>query len=1470
VTIPVALTDRVDFLNARIQQLETELRNGESRLAAAPRWYRPAVLNPRLPPGDRAVFTELERVRISVNDLRADLRKLRDLVQGAAMDPARWKRCTLRALEWINTAATWRDLARDFTIDPAVDTRPRPPRVSTGPRPIVDDPRRLQETFQAILDFRNAQPGRKLRRLEDLIDRRIVKEDLFHSLVYTGCTLLPPIVVPAPTPVVPVLLPVRLETRFDPPVAAGQSWHLRLRIVPDEAIIDRFDPLASDDELNLVERLWQETAGQLDGQPGQRLWEAFLTRLGGARAAWLIREFPMVIGTNGQPTITRPIRRRTEPLFPTTRGIPARIEIWLGRGGAAPQRVTTLVVDRLAAARLDLPDLSAGERRWWTSYAEAERIGLATNLDLGARADDIDVLLVVGLSGESSADWYTHHCDYGHVGLLAPGVPTNSVEGEAAAPVDGDAAHWLRVGRRQGANDPGARAVAVTLTGDGANARPLLGGATDVNFIDRILVQGLWYPLWGYPFKDLFGLGAATHLAGTWAVEALRPEGPLPTLRIGAQPYGLLPVTALDRWQAGANDPPFENAALNCLRSARDAWAAVAQNAGTVVGADTDKLLDLLGRVPTSTAYASRWFIPLEVLYLLWLMADENPSWAALAAAYDGWIAGTRNVCGNIAPQLPMVAGGWPVDLPIPLVQPDNLTEQEFRDLVKRLAQPNFNVVAIFKEGGWRLLTRGGVVPNSLLIRLLVFAHWVAAAEVWRERQNNPAPAAPDIFWNPATGDRLLRDATGAVFNAGGPALALREHLQAACAALAAMPIDEIERAMCAVLDTASHRLDPWLTGYAIRRLDDEGAGWTRQLGIYGWVDAPRPGQPGPTAGGLLHAPSQAQAYTAMVLRDRAISHPEAPKWTMNVDSASARTSDRLGAGVRAGGHITEVLGAEVERVVGVPAQIDALRANFPIRVEHGGRRVCDGVAVLAANLAPFNLPVATLNRLAELRRALDTYGDLLVAEAVHRVVSGRGETAGAAMDAAAGLAQPPTLEVLHTSRSGRTVATTAVFCLPDVAAPAITLDTSPTLVADPAFATFVQSVTGAANAATWTWLVDPPAGAPITIALADIGLSPWDAAVLPKQTIERLVIAHAPMGATIRLTSTGLLTHRRARGLIGMGGGEPGEPKHLVSGSKPSGQAVADDLRTRLAALELHATQMRNAIQTAVNDTPAAQALALLRATRWGVTAIEQAEQTVAQQLTGAAAALTDRLGTLPAVGDRAALSSPDVARLIAELAVGDGRWPILGRVDLAPLGLSLTRDARPAGAFVNPFDQVWLAIVAPVRDVLSRMEAAQFDEIAASGSPLLDVWTNRPGDPWQQAGTRDPDTGRLPASRLLVGYGPAAALDGIAPGTGVRAIGLLDSWSEVVPEVDHTTTAGFGFNAPASRAPQALLIGVPPSPDGVLADGDLAAIVFEARRLARVRVAQSSELGQVSAAAPAMVWPAALPAGVDLRRSP
>ena len=82
---------------------------------------------------------------------------------------------------------------------------------------------------------------------------------------------------------------------------------------------------------------------------------------------------------------------------------------------------------------------------------------------------------------------------------------------------------------------------------------------------------------------------------------------------------------------------------------------------------------------------------------------------------------------------------------------------------------------------------------------------------------------------------------------------------------------------------------------------------------------------------------------------------------------------------------------------------------------------------VLAATQLPVTLDAAEQAAMDELRAALDAYGDLLVADAVHLLVEGRADTAGQVMDAAAGLSQPPELSLLRTARDGRGISSSVV-----------------------------------------------------------------------------------------------------------------------------------------------------------------------------------------------------------------------------------------------------------------------------------------------------------------------------------------------------------------------------------------------------------------------------------------------------------
>src|SRR5205814_10105339 len=91
---------------------------------------------------------------------------------------------------------------------------------------------------------------------------------------------------------------------------------------------------------------------------------------------------------------------------------------------------------------------------------------------------------------------------------------------------------------------------------------------------------------------------------------------------------------------------------------------------------------------------------------------------------------------------------------------------------------------------------------------------------------------------------------------------------------------------------------------------------------------------------------------------------------------------------------------------------------------------------------------------------------------------------------------------------------------------------------------------------------------------------------------------------------------------------------------------------------------------------------------------------------------------------------------------------------------------------------------------------------------------------DPWR------------PAGPIVAAYGP-----GLDDDHTNMAIAALDGWTDSVPSRRHATTAAFGFNAPKSRAPQAVLAAVPPDPEQRLDNAGLLEVVLETRELAHAR---------------------------------
>jgi hypothetical protein len=1331
-----------------------------------------------------------------------------------------------------------------------------------------------------------------------------------------------------------ILLPVRIETAFDPHPA---GCRLRVLVVPDTPWIDRHDDTVRESELDALDRAWKESAGDFQSDAGLRTFARFASAYGGARAAWLARRFPAVAGADGfrADRTDAKIRQPDDPPRGSViRGLPDEIEIWAVRANpppGVPDRVRVITLQLTGKAlRIELGGGARapepGEEIFTPSWDAAVDAGLAADIELanvGLDPGDITVLYAIGLGEADPRPLFQAHRDFGALSVLATGMPTNTVAGEPAADLARDSASWLRTVR---APDPSGdeALLSVTLTGKPAAIAPLYAperiAASEplppepravLRQDDRAqrLINVLWPALWGANLKDIWGIDAAdpdvVFRLGAWASACVQPEGPLPPIRIGDQPYGILPTTSLARWDSAGDAHDIEPRLVANLRIARRRWAARAEAAGTIAGADADKVLSLLERLPVTDRVMCTIHMPLELAQIF--MAPNAPPDKIL----DWWrheAADALDLRGG-DPARAFVQYFEQTELALPLVEPPRPDadapwagvpgRSQFASAL-RWFQRTFD--AHLNLGIFDVEQRSSQ-PQSLLYRLIVHSAIVAASEVVRAGKGLTGPVGA------GEGRLSKRFAPGVHPDALGAGIADRmfRRLWESLDALADEDPRVLERSFLATLDAASHRIDPWITGVAWRRLRSAAyQGERRALCAYGWVDRPFRGSRGPTRAGLLLAPSAAQATAAVIMRDKAVYDP-APaagalpgthRWDITFDSARVRLATRLAAEVRIGAHIGEVLGREVERIFAAKTAIDTLRDRYRLHDSHQGRRVCDGEKVLAKTPAQLAAETGLVvrpdqaARLSQLRDAIDAYGDLLVADAVFDVVSGRADTAGAAMEAAAGLDLPPEIDVIRTPRSGHAASTVVLAVLPDLDGPAPP-GASPVRLAEPAFARYVTSSFPAA--AQWRWTREDPVTAADgstsmvsrSVALSELGLDPLDLVVLDPEQVSGIVIEHtrgvAPgLHPRVRPNGSGPELHARLRRLASIFSGEPALPTRLAAEGqtipRTGDQNVIDDLWARYLVLHEEALDLRQALDAiaiaVANPTDGGTELA--RARRWGVVPVVPPETSgpVDQRrdlLRVAVETLDERLKKAPQASPEpaAGLTAERIASAMGELVAPGGRVPVLSRIRRSQIARrrapvpaatmiaepfdAMSLDGNP-GAGRNRIDRSWLEIVAAVRAPESRIEAYQFEAMVGRW-PVLRAWSNWPGNPWRQGIPHERPIDVPPLPPLFVAYGPAQTLDG-AGDPSVAAV-ILDAWVETIPSQEHTVTAAFGFNAPAARAPQSILVAVTPV-DGVPLDvSTLLDVVIETRELAHARMATARDLTSLAAALPMTLVP-------------
>ncbi|MFI9503315.1 LysM peptidoglycan-binding domain-containing protein [Nocardia sp. NPDC052566] len=981
-------------------------------------------------------------------------------------------------------------------------------------------------------------------------------------------------------------------------------------------------------------------------------------------------------------------------------------------------------------------------------------------------------------------------------------------------------------------------------------------------------------------------------------IDFVRGRGPLPTVRAGRQPYGVLPVSTLDEW---VPDGPDDAAAhlLPWLLRLRHHWRG-ALISGWIPrvtdGAPADRIAaEILSRIPVSNDMVIRrvlsagggrekfdkvslrapgpavaiggilsglrWATPTEDVSNLAWVSDTAPADYALVAErlvpnrakYRDLFAHSRDrfrdavavLTGTMTNE--QFTARWPID--INGVSPD---------------RPH----TIFGDVGFTDEVTGSAVD---------FLPWLV--DVGQELAGGEQPDTLDLALAiPATVDRLLSQLIMApqtpkselddILNFGRRGLPAAGRVLAGLEALTTVAADDFLPLFFETLDLTAHRLDAWITSLATQRLARTRAAGISgiRLGGYGWVENLRPGTVRESEG-YIHAPSMHHAATAAVLRSGFLAHEGDSTLAVDLTSRRARTARWLLGGVRRGQNLGALLGYRFERALH-DAKLDVLKESFrkvfptPVVPEpaDGATRpdlwersseaiaaanVVDGMALARghdagavfallqergypfgdATLPPFaDLPAVVAPMLDDLVDALDAVGDLLLAESVHQLVGGNPMRAGLAADTLGrGEDVPDRFDVLRTPHRGRAITHRLASVLPPNPPRPAGWGVDAFSRLEPRVEAWVADLLGPAGGWRLTGTLkkdqrsEPFSATVDSLGLGALGLV-FDVVVGGQRRITAtLARQHGMPEATAEFD--GDFAELRAvaeRINRSLSGASALLPRHLLGDQVRAPALDLDEVRGRVAAFltEVDTPEQRAALGI---DGAVPKQLRKLAA-----------DASTPGWLGAVTRLLDDFLGTaVPLTAEFPGVPLPPPAATGANVADWVRRF-----------------------AAIRPGTRTWHETL-----LISGVRAGRPAALSASQTPADGHWI----------GAAFPALQRPPTRQHLVRHTPFALPAG-QPLAGL----VFDEWVEVLPGSDaladtktgpdavpvesELTGLSFHFDRPDAKAPQAILLAVPPNPErGWTADG-LAMVVRDTLELAKLRAVDLADLPLVDDVVPAV----------------
>lgn len=804
----------------------------------------------------------------------------------------------------------------------------------------------------------------------------------------------------APADVPLVLFPVRLETKFS---RVGRQRVVKVRIGPDEIHMDALARGLTPDELSAAQAYW--TAAWSDPVPGEA-WESLVDAVGSHRAEWVAHVTTPTNLAERAPS-TAPDIPKVEARTPrnvVARSLPDRFVVIADQGGRISRIAGRPIPPDLAMSPVPLEgdqpvrvngvlSVPPGSE-WLIDFTEAERVGMAVTLPLVGGDAPIDRLVAIGtratLSPAAAADeledLLTGHRFGDGFALLAQGTPTNNADGERSPYRTRRVPVAPPLTPTEAAPDSDASALARQLGIDAAVVTALVGSGSGEQTVAQHVNTALWNPGFGRFLQRLDAQGvpgvvdAQRESARRLFRDHVRGRGVAPAVHVGAQPYGVMPVSDLGRWAPRSGETTAGIVSVvRMLLSQRWRPAADRQvpRLRSGVARLESVLLEVMGSSPVMQGLRVRSVLTADVADAMMAALgithreyeDERISMAAPLASLlgsDSYKAAIGSLGVSTRP------------LPLPLASD---RDPEFMAAV---LQPQARVPAVDSvlqaliALAWASteLDVAKAAPASVLPELLNLVELSAELRtqmVTTVANADAAPAADIHRVVTRLADAGVAVGTASMLNSYEPvgaiqtslaevalsapvstqskqlaasavtgwlaAMGYRSEVRDAMRALSASTTEARALAVAESLDCSSHRLDAWATAVVAERRARQVAtarsvrGLT--IGAYGVVHELSP-LSGPPPTGWIHAPTTRHASAAGMLRSSHLAHlptsgraSDGGPFAIDLSSSRIRAASQVIDGIRSGQPMGALIGYRIERDL---AAVNLARLQLSVR----------------------------------------------------------------------------------------------------------------------------------------------------------------------------------------------------------------------------------------------------------------------------------------------------------------------------------------------------------------------------------------------------------------------------------------------------------------------------------------------------------------------------------------------------------